>query len=245
VTPALVGITALAAASVQATTGLGFALVLTPVLFALLAPAGAIVTATVLGLELNLLVLLGERRRPRVAWSEIVPLLIAAVPGTVFGILLLRALSKPVLQISVGVAVIAAAIVRARVDRSAHGRGNAPARLALGFTSGALTTSTGVSGPPLALWLARRGLTPGELRDSLSAIFLAIGIIALLALVPVLHRAHLDLADIAAGLACVVGGHALGSRAFARLKSHWFDPLLLMVIASAGVASVIAGAGSL
>src|SRR5947207_143774 len=98
-TPALIGITALAAASVQATTGLGFALVLTPVLFALLAPIGAIVTATLLGLELNLLVLLGERRRPRVAWREVIPLLVAAVPGTLFGIVLLRALSKPVLQI--------------------------------------------------------------------------------------------------------------------------------------------------
>jgi uncharacterized membrane protein YfcA len=244
-TPALVGITALAAASVQATTGLGFALVLTPVLFALLAPAGAILTATVLGLELNLLVLLGERRRPRVAWSEVVPLLLAAVPGTVFGILLLRTLSKPVLQISVGAAVIAAALVRARVDRVGQGPGSAPARLALGFTSGALTTSTGVSGPPLALWLARRGLTPGELRDSLSAIFLAIGIVALAALVPVLHRAHLDPVQIVAGLGCVVAGHALGSRAFVRMDSRRFEPLLLVVIAGAGAASIAAGAGAL
>jgi uncharacterized membrane protein YfcA len=244
-TPALVGITALAAASVQATTGLGFALLLTPVLFALLAPAGAILTATVLGLELNLLVLLGERRRPRVAWSEVVPLLVSAVPGTVFGILLLRALSKPVLQISVGAAVIAAALVRARVDRVGRGPGSAPARLALGFTSGALTTSTGVSGPPLALWLARRGLTPGELRDSLSAIFLAIGIVALAALVPVLHRAHLDPAQIVAGLGCVVAGHALGSRAFVRMDPRRFEPLLLLVIAGAGAASIAAGAGAL
>jgi uncharacterized protein len=215
------------------------------VLFALLAPAGAIVTATVLGLELNLLVLLGERRRPRVAWGEVVPLLVAAVPGTLFGILLLRALSKPILQITVGLAVIAAAIVRWRVNRGAHGRGSASARLALGFTSGALTTSTGVSGPPLALWLARRGLTPGELRDTLSAIFFAIGVAAMLALIPVFGRAHLQPVAIAAGLGCVVGGHALGSRAFARLDARRFEPLLLVVIACAGVASVVAGAGAL
>jgi uncharacterized membrane protein YfcA len=254
VTPALVGITALAAASVQATTGLGFALVLTPVLFALLSPAGAIVTATVLGVELNLLVLLAERRRPRVAWNEVVPLLMAALPGTICGILLLRALSKPVLQVTVGVAVLVAAIVRARVGRAARsdsGAANGPAgrssraRLALGFTSGALTTSTGVSGPPLALWLARRGLTPGELRDSLSAMFLAIGIAALVALIPVLGRAHVHPAQIAAGLACVVGGHALGSRAFTRLAAHRFERLLLTVIVAAGIASIVAGVGSL
>jgi len=62
VIPALVGIGALAAASVQATTGLGFALLLTPVTFAVLAPASAILIVTLLGLELNLLVLLAERR---------------------------------------------------------------------------------------------------------------------------------------------------------------------------------------
>lgn len=244
-TPALVGIAALAAAGVQATTGLGFALVLTPVLFALLAPAGAILTVTVLGLELNLLVLLGERRRPQVAWGEVVPLLGAAVPGTVFGILLLRALSKPVLQVSVGVAVMAAALARARVDRRAHGGGSGSVRLALGFTSGALATSTGVSGPPLALWLARRGLTPSELRDSLSAIFLAIGMVALLALVPVLDRAHLDPVQIVIGVGCVLGGHALGSRVFSRLSSHRFEPLLLVVIACSGAASIAAGVAAL
>lgn len=244
-TPAIVGLSALAAASVQATTGLGFALILTPVLFALLAPAGAILTVTVLGLELNLLVLLAERRRPRVAWHEVGPLLAAAVPGTVCGILVLRALSKPVLQIAVGSAVLVAALLRARADSQTAAHGSGRMRLALGFTSGALTTSTGVSGPPLALWLARRGLTAGEMRDSLSAIFLAIGIVALLALLPALHRAHLDPWQIAVGLGCVIGGHALGSRAFVRIEAHRFEPLLLVVIAFAGLASIAAGVASL
>ncbi|MGZ4173090.1 MAG: hypothetical protein ACXVQR_01310 [Solirubrobacteraceae bacterium] len=47
-TIALVGLGALGAAVVQASTGLGFALVLTPILLALLSPAGAIVTVTAL-----------------------------------------------------------------------------------------------------------------------------------------------------------------------------------------------------
>jgi uncharacterized protein len=245
VTLVLVCISALAAAFVQAATGLGFALVLTPVMFAVVSPVGAIVTVTALGLELNLLVLLGERRHARVAWSEVGPILAAAVPGTVCGVLLLRVLPKPVLQIGVGVAVLAAALVRARVGPTVAGRGNALARLSLGFGTGIVTTSTGVSGPPLALWLSRRGLPPAELRDSLSAMFLAIGVIALVALVPVLGRAHLDPGLVAAGLACVVGGHALGSRAFARLEARRFEPLLLVVILFAGAASVVVGASAL
>jgi uncharacterized membrane protein YfcA len=108
-----------------------------------------------------------------------------------------------------------------------------------------LTTATGVSGPPLALWLSSGRLSPGEIRDSLSAVFLVIGVIGFLSLAPLLGRAHLDGALIAAGLACVIGGHALGSRAFVRLDADRFRPLLLLVILGAGVASVVAGIGSL
>ena len=247
-TAALVAIGALAAACVQATTGIGFALVLSPIAFALLTPAGAIVAVTALGLELNLLVLLGERRRPRVVWGELRPILLAAIPGSVAGVLLLRALPKAALQVAVGVALIAAAtlLLRRTIARG-HARpaGGLPGRLAVGFSTGALGTSTGVSGPPLALWLARMGLTPAEVRDSLSASFLVLGVIAFATLVPLLGRAHLDAADLGAGLLCVIGGHAVGSRAFARIDPAWFRPLLVVVIAGAGVASIVAGASAL
>lgn len=247
-TVALLALGALAAACVQATTGIGFALVLSPIAFALLTPAGAIVAVTALGLELNLLVLLGERRRPRVAWRELVPILLAAIPGSVGGVLLLRALPKAVLQVAVGVALIAAALLlarRAATRPHSSGEGSLFGRLVVGFSTGVLGTSTGVSGPPQALWLARLRLTPAEVRDSLSASFLVLGVIAFVALVPVLHRAHLTVTELVAGLACVIGGHAVGSRAFARLDPEWFRPLLLVIILGAGIASIIAGASAL
>lgn len=243
----LVALAALAASCVQATIGIGFALMLTPVMFAVLSPIGAIVTVTALGLELNLLVLLAERRRPRVVWRELVPILVAAIPGTVLGVLLLHALSKPVLQVAVGVALIAAVGLlawrgRAQALTEARGPGT---QLAVGFTSGVLGTATGVSGPPLALWLSSGSLTPAEIRDSLSALFLVIGVIGFVSLVPLLGSAHLRVGLIAAGLVCVIAGHAVGRRAFARLHPARFRPLLLLIILGAGVASVIGGAGSL
>ena len=99
------------AAVVQAATGLGFALVLGPAVFALLEPESAIVAITVLGLALNGLVLFAERRRPQVAWAEVGQILAAAVPGAVCGVLVLRALPKATLQIAVGLAVLAAVLV--------------------------------------------------------------------------------------------------------------------------------------
>ncbi len=97
-----------------------------------------------LGLELNLLVLLAERRRPAVAWAELLPILAAAVPGTVCGVLVLRALPKSALQIVVGLLVIAAAIVRVRMrHRVVTPRWRAAAVGSSGSLTGALTTSSG------------------------------------------------------------------------------------------------------
>ncbi len=261
---ALVGVVALAAACLQATAGIGFALVLTPVLLLLISPPATIITVTVLGLELNLLVLFAERRRRQVLWREIAPIVLAAVPGTFAGAMLLSVLSRPVLQVGVGVLVILAALVRARRRGAVGTAAAAPAaaepgpaearseaggavlgQLALGLATGVLTTSTGVSGPPLALWLTQRGLSPAQLRDSLSASFLAFRAVGALALAPLLPRAHLKLSALLAGTACVLAGHAIGSRVFARLHSLHYEPLLLAVVIVTGVASLLAGATAL
>lgn len=243
-TIALVALTAAAAACLQSTTGLGFALVLTPVLLAVVSPAGAILTVTLLGLALNLLVLAGERRVPAVDWREVLPVLAAAVPGTAAGVLVLRALPRPALQIGVGVLVLAALLLRGRRSTPAAVGPEPPStapRLAVGLTAGVLTTSSGISGPPLALWFAHRGLRPAQLRDSLTASFLILGAAATVALTPLLHRARLSAGYLLAGLFAVLAGHQLGSRLFRRLKPHHFEPLLLAVVTATALLSIVTG----
>jgi uncharacterized membrane protein YfcA len=211
----------------------------------LLDPESAIVAVTALALALNLLVLFAERRRVQVAWSEVRPFLWAAVPGAACGVVVLRALPKPALQVTVGVAVVIAAALRVQALRRAvpPSPGDPRSRLAVGFVSGALQTSAGVSGPPLALWLAHRGYGPAQMRDSLGAAFLGLAVIGGLVLAPVLAAAGADIdwAALGVGLVCVVVGHAIGSRAFARMQGERFEPLLLVVVTAAGAASVVAG----
>jgi hypothetical protein len=243
-TLALVAAGTLVAACVQATGGIGFALILTPVLFAVLPSVGAVVVATGLGLLLNVLVLFAERRRPSIAWNEIVPILVASAPGAVVGLLVLRTLPKPVLQVAVGLAVAAFGLVILR------GRLQVPAdhgwvRLPIGFTTGILTTATGVSGPPVALWLSSRGLGGPKVRDSLGAFFLGLGIIALLTLIPVLHDAHLGRWTLIAAVAAVIAGHAIGSRLFARMSPGHFDVLMLSITLATGATSVVLGLSSI
>ena len=54
-----------AGAMLQAATGFGFSLVAAPLLFAAIGPEPAVVLLLVLGLEVNVLTLVTERRRPR------------------------------------------------------------------------------------------------------------------------------------------------------------------------------------
>jgi uncharacterized protein len=243
-TIALVAVAAAAAACLQSTAGLGFALVLTPVLLTVVSPTAAILTATLLGLELNLLVLAAERRAPAVEWREVLPVLAAAVPGTAAGVLVLRALPRPALQIGVGALVLVAMVVRSR--RAApvvvpRGPSTTAPGLAVGLTAGVLTTSSGISGPPLALWFAHRGLHPAQLRDSLTASFLILGVAAAVALAPLLHSARLGAGYVVAGFFAVLAGHQVGSRIFHRLRPHHFEPLLLGVVSATALLSIVAG----
>ena len=106
----LAAIAALAGASIQAATGFGFALVLSPALFAVLEPTEAVATLLALGFALSLLVLIEDGGHAD--WRRIAPMLLAALPGLVAGLVLLAALSKEALQIAVGLAVILAGVLQ-------------------------------------------------------------------------------------------------------------------------------------
>jgi hypothetical protein len=53
--------------------------------------------------------------------------------------------------------------------------------------------------------------------------------------------ANVDWLALAVGLVCVVAGHAVGRRAFARLDGARYEPLLLVLVTAAGFASIAAG----
>ncbi len=245
---ALLALVVAVAACVQATAGMGFALILSPVLLVALAPTTAIVLVTVLGLTLNLLVLGRRGTRPHVAWDEAVPIVLAAIPGSVCGLLVLRSLPKPGLEIGVGLLVVLLTLARVFSPET-----RAPAlpgrmlrgRLAVGMLSGALSTATGVSGPPLALWLSGRRLRFTTIRDTLAACFLGMGVITALTLVPSLGDVHLRVLVVVCCLAAVLVGQALGSNLHPRLGPERLARLLSLIIFASGASALIFGLAAL
>jgi uncharacterized protein len=244
---ALAAAAALAGATVQSATGFGFALIAGPALFAVLSPYEAVTALLLLGLLLNVLVLLDRAGRAR--WRTIAPMLGFALPGLAAGAAVLSALPKPALQIAVGLAVVVAALVQQRLEV----RGAAPSHeptlgsaAAVGLASGALTTSTSVSGPPIVLWLRAQALSPGELRASLAGSFLALNLAGAVALL--LARGAGELAGpglLLPLLGLVAVGHAVGARAHARLDQARFRSVVLALVLAAGTASAAAGLVSL
>jgi hypothetical protein len=233
-------------ASLQSATGLGFAMVASPALLAALGPGQAVTTLLVLGVLLALLVLLTERRDPRIRWEELRPIIAAAVPGLAVGALVLHAVPKHPLQVGAGAVVLASVLLRLRAPKP-PARTRGAQRLdsaATGAVTGVLSTATGMSGPLLALWLARRVQSPEELRDSLAAAFLALSLLGAAALAAVTpNRLVLTPWRVALLAVCVVAGRLIGRRIFVRLPPSAFRTAGLAIIGAAGIASVVAGLG--
>jgi uncharacterized protein len=222
------GAAVVAGAALQSATGFGFSLVAAPMLFAALGPQEAVGTLLVLSTEVGLLTLATEGRRPQPLGREAIVLLAWAVPGAIVGVALLRALDATALQVAVTVGVLATLLAR-RLGPAAHPRRRwAPVA---GFASGALTTSTQTSGPPLLLYLLGRGAQPGRIRDTLTVCFLCLSGIGALALAAtVTSGAVPDPAVLAALVPLVVAGHVGGRPVFARLARGAYEPVVTAVL---------------
>ena len=165
-----------------------------PLLFVLVGPAPAVGLLAILGLEVNLLTLATERRRPNPLLRETGVLLAWSIPGALVGVAVLRSLDAVWLQVALSVTVLATLAARRRSVHGSRGRG---APLA-GLAAGALTTATSAAGPPLLIHLLGRGHAPGQVRDTLTLCFVGLSPIGVAALLRHRHGRRVRLAVAAA-----------------------------------------------
>jgi uncharacterized membrane protein YfcA len=243
---------ALLGATVQSASAFGFGLIAGPVLFAQLQPHTALTLLLLCGAELNLLMLFTERRRRLIRWPELMFLAAGAVPGLILGALILHAVSKPALQVTVGAAVlvtVAFQLRRGTAALAAHPAGSprpvtgAPGALSVGAVSGLLTTTTNTTGPPLVLFFGRHATDPLEVRDSLTAAFLAFNVLGVvtLAISSGAHE-HINGQELVWLLLATALGHQVGRRLLRRLNADRFRIVGVLLCTIAGIASIVAGA---
>lgn len=176
------------AAFVQGSSGMGFALIVAPVL-TLLAPELLPVCVLILMLPLNAYVAWRERHaldKRGASWISA-----GRLVGTFGGLAVLALLSTQALSIFVGVSTIAAAVVTWVIPAFTPGL---IAFIVAGLITGVTETATGIGGPPLALTLQHRPVA--EMRATMAMCFLVgevISLVFLLALGKV-HGYHLTAA---------------------------------------------------
>jgi len=238
----------MAGAAVQSAIGFGFALVAAPLLYAAApSPEQAVGLMTVLGLEVNLLTLLAERRRPAPVWRDVAAVVAWSLPGALAGVAVLRALDDVALQLLVTAGVLVALALNLRTRRAAGTASVAPvawwARPLAGVTSGALSTSTSTGGPPVALLLMARGLQPQVIRDTLTTSFVGFAFVAAAALaLTATEDAVPDAGWLAAFVPLTAAGQLAGRPLFRRLAAgRSYERVLagvLLVTVAVGLFSV-------
>ena len=229
------GLAVLAGALLQSAVGFGFSLVCAPIVFAAAGPLQAVGLLTVLGLEVNLVSLLGERRRPVPLARTVATVLVCSLPGMIAGVAVLRGVDAAVLQIVLTVVVFVSLAVqldarRRRPDATAH---PAPgwATPAAGLASGVLTTTTSAAGPPLVLLLLGRGHEPIRVRDTLTTSFAGLSLLGGIVLIATGTRGALpDAAALAALVPLAAAGQIAGRRLFHRLAGGHYELVLTITL---------------
>jgi uncharacterized membrane protein YfcA len=251
-TLALAALAVFLGAALQSAAGFGFALVSAPILFALLGPRQAVSAGALIGIGLSALTLATERRTPRVLHGEAFALVAWSVPGLAIGAIALRELPDRVLSVLVALAVLGALGLRLRGRAADHGERalstSEPGRdavacprrwssAAAGLSSGALSSATSLSGPPLVLHLVARGLSPDQMRDTLAAVFVALAVLTTAALLIA------GTFEIPSGLVALLGaglaGQVAGRRAFAWLAGGRHEDAVLIVLAATAVVALV------
>ncbi|CAN5228455.1 sulfite exporter TauE/SafE family protein [soil metagenome] len=229
-TLALLSATVFLAAFVQGSTGIGFALIVVPVL-GLLAPEQLPVCVLVLMLPLNCYV----------AWRERAGLDLRSggwittgrIAGTFAGLWVLAALSASGMNLLIGTATLTAVVATMLMPAFTPTRG---VYVAVGLITGVTETATGIGGPPLALVYQHH--PPAVMRSTIALCFL-IG--ELLSLALLWYTGHAQASQMAGALqllpALVTG--ALLSRLTQRRVNSRILRLFVMVFSIASGAVLL------
>lgn len=153
-TPLLLGLVVLVAASLQRVTGIGFGLVAGPGLVLLLGPAQGVLLSNAVAGGISAVGLAATWRRVRL--SAMLPLVCAAMLTVPAGAWMVDRLQADALLIGIGsVVVVAVTLIISGVRvRSLRGRRGA---VAAGAVSGVMNAAAGVGGPPVTLYAVNAG----------------------------------------------------------------------------------------
>jgi uncharacterized membrane protein YfcA len=233
---------ALLAGTVTGMTGFGLALISTPLLLFVYEPRTVIVLTAIFSIFISGAVVLDSWRdaHERLALALLLP----ALAGIFVGTEILRAVNPDYIRLAIGVIVVFSALLLLR-DVRLPGAGSRWGPLVAGSTSGALSTSTGLAGPPIVLLLAARDLPKHAFRGTSALYFLAMSLVGIvvLSLRGLVEGGDLQLAAVLIPAAIV--GKAIGTAALKKVSEAAFRTISLGIVIFMGTLGVATAAWAL
>ena len=226
---------ALLAGVVTGMTGFGLALISTPILLFVYEPKTVIVLTAIFSVFINTAVVWDSwhESRKRLALTLLIPALV----GVVIGVEVLRVIDPVYVRLGVGAIVVFSALLLVK-DIRLPGADTRWGTLVAGSTSGMLSTSTGLAGPPIVLLLASRGLPKHEFRGTSALYFLPMSVagIVILAL-----RGLVGAGEVPLGLLLVpaaIAGKVVGTALLKRVSEGAFRAVTLGLVILTGTLGI-------
>ncbi|MGB3829738.1 MAG: sulfite exporter TauE/SafE family protein [Ornithinimicrobium sp.] len=222
------------AATAQAASGFGYALVAVPTFALVVDTRTAVVATTALGLILTAGT--GYRERGHVQVPTARRIFLFSLVGMPFGLVMLATLDNRLLSVIIAVSVLVLVFLLWREVRLPRGVG---IERGSGFVSGVLLTATGMNGPPIALTLQALNYPARAFRATLQAIFCGQDLIAVSAF-GVLGYLDLDIAAVVlGGAAGIPAGWLVGDRLMRTMSEQQFRTVVMVVLVTTAVVTLL------
>lgn len=238
----LVGLAVMAGAIAQRVSGMGFALVVAPVLVLLIGPFDGVLMVNICGAASASIVLTRVWRM--ISWKHYFLLAIPAVLAVIPGSLISVAVSGPTLQISVGLILIVALTTSLLVTRGTRTAATTPSGIIAGAASGLMSATAGISGPAVSVFAVLTRWEHRSFAATLQPYFVTLGISAFLGKIIASDFALPDydwwLWVLVVG--CTLVGLALGELIANRVSVPVARLSVIVIAYLGGIAAIIDGA---
>lgn len=225
-----------AASLIQGIAGFGLALFAVPLLSFAIDPKMAVVVVGTVGIVAS--TSLAVRELQHCDRSTAKRMIIGAVVGSPFGILLLVAAPEQALRLALAAFIVVFLVVQLRgFQLQAVGP---RVDVGAGIVSGALNTSLSTNGPPLVAVLHARHLEPPVFRSTISVVFSASNVLALVLFGVAGRYDRPTLEAVAVAVPALLVGQYLGGLVRNRVPPSGFRRVVTSLLALTAVASVAA-----
>ena len=168
----------------------------------------------------------------------------AAIVGTFVGIRLLSLATPEAIKIAAGVVVVSFALTLMKVDL--RGRVTHPvAGPIAGLSSGVLSTTVGMAGPPVIIHFTLRDTPVHQFRISIAVYFVLLDLLGLPALILRGFATRDDLLLSLLFVPAALGGRLIGIRLSSRVSRDRFYRGTLVLLVITGTIAVIGALGSM